>query len=75
MITKAAQSPRIDPTQRLPDESSLPDEVAKIFADPDEWMRQKHPMLAGRSPAECIAAGDEQAVWDLLRNIKYIGQT
>lgn len=32
-------------------------------------------MLGGRSPQQCVDAGDEQAVWDLLRNIKYIGQT
>jgi hypothetical protein len=74
-MAKAAQLRRVDPTGRFPDEASLADEVGNIFADPNEWMRQQHPLLAGRSPKECVDAGDEQAVWDLLHNIKYVGQT
>lgn len=70
-----AKLQRIDPAERLPGEGSLADAARQIFADPDEWMRREHPMLGGRSPQECIDAGDEQPVWDLLRNIKYIGQT
>lgn len=74
-MAKAAQLPRVDPARRFSDEGSLADEASQIFADPDEWMHRKHPMLAGRSPQECVDAGDEQAVWDLLRSIKYIGLT
>ncbi len=74
-MAKAARLPRIDPTDRLPGEGSVRDEAGEIFADPGAWMNQKHPMLAGRSPQECIDGGDEQAVWDLLRTIKYVGQT
>jgi hypothetical protein len=74
-MATAAQVQRVDPAQRLPGETSLWDEASKVFADPDEWMRQKHPLLAGRSPQECIDANDGQAVWDLLRDIEYIGQT
>ena len=74
-MAKAARLQRADPAERLPGEGSLADEASQIFADPDEWLRREHPMLGGRSPQECIDAGDEQAVWDLLRNIKYIGQT
>ena len=74
-MATGARLQRIDPAERLPGERSLADELGQIFADPGEWMRQQHPMLAGRSPQECIDAGDEQLVWDLLRNIKYVGQT
>lgn len=74
-MATATQLRRVDPTERLPGESSLPDEARQIFADPDQWMHREHPMLGGRSPQQCVDAGDEQAVWDLLRNIKYIGQT
>jgi len=74
-MAKTAQLPRVDPTGRLAGEGSLPEEAKQIFADPDEWMRREHPMLGGRTPQECIDTGDEQSVWDLLRNIKYIGQT
>jgi hypothetical protein len=74
-MAKTAQLPRVDPAGRLPGEGSLADEASQIFADPDEWMRREHPMLGGRSPQDFIDAGDEQPVWDLLRNIKYIGQT
>lgn len=74
-MAQAAQLPRIDPAGRLPGERGLEDEASEIFADPDEWMQRKHPMLGGRSPQECVDGGDEQAVWDLLRNIKYTGQT
>jgi hypothetical protein len=66
---------RVDPTQLLDGEGSLAEEAKKIFADPDQWMQQRHPMLGGRSPQECIDASDEQPVRDLLRSIKYIGQT
>jgi hypothetical protein len=75
LMATAARLPRIDPAKRLPGEGSLEDEVGKIFADPDAWMKREHPMLGERSPQQCINAGDEQAVWDLLRNIKYTGQT
>jgi uncharacterized protein (DUF2384 family) len=74
-MVKAAQLPRVDPATRFPSEAGLVDEASTIFADPDDWMHRQHPMLAGRSPQECVDAGDEQAVWDLLRNIKYVGQT
>jgi hypothetical protein len=66
---------RADPTERLPDEQSIEDEARLMFAEPDLWMSQEHPMLGGRTPRECIADGDEQPVWDLLRSIKYVGQT
>ena len=74
-MAKAARLSRIDPTGLLPGEGSIRDEAGEIFADPAGWMQQKHPMLAGRSPQECINAGDEQAVRELIRTIKYAGQT
>jgi hypothetical protein len=74
-MTATAQLRRLDPTERLPGERSLADEVRKVFADPDAWLRQQHPLLGGRTPRDCIDAGDEQLVWDLLRNIKHVGQT
>jgi hypothetical protein len=74
-MAKAAQLPRVDPAGLLPGEGSIRDEAGEIFADPGGWMYEKHPMLAGRAPQECIDAGDEQAVRDLLRTIKYVGQT
>lgn len=74
-MAKAAQLQRVDPAGRLPGEGSLAEEASQIFADPDEWMHREHPMLGGRPPQECVDAGDGQQVWDLLRNIKYIGQT
>ena len=67
--------PRTDPPQPLDEEESLAEEIKKVFADPDVWLQQKHPMLGGRSPQESINDGDGQLVWDLLRNIKYIGST
>lgn len=74
-MAKSAQLQRIDPADRLNGEQNLADEASQIFARPDEWMHQEHPMLGGRTPQQCIDAGDEQPVWDLLRNIKYVGQT
>lgn len=74
-MAKTAQRPRIDPTRQLSGEGSLSDEAGQIFADPDEWMHREHPMLGGRTPQQCVDAGQEQAVWDLLRTIKYVGQT
>lgn len=74
-MAKTVTSPRVDPFRRLPGEGSLADEVGQIFADPDVWMRREHPMLGGRTPQQCVDSGEEQAVWDLLRNIKYVGQT
>jgi hypothetical protein len=74
-MVKAAQLKRVDPAERLPGEGGIRDLAGEIFADPGGWMSQRHPLLAGRSPQECIDAGDDQAVWDLLRSIKYLGQT
>jgi len=51
--------PRVNPPQPLDDEGSPTEEAKKIFADPEVWMQQKHPMLGGRSPQECINNGDE----------------
>ena len=74
-MAKTLQLVRVDPAERLPGEGSLADEAGQIFDNPDEWMRREHPMLGARSPEQCIADGDEQLIWDLLRNIKYIGLT
>jgi uncharacterized protein (DUF2384 family) len=74
-MARANQLRRVDPAGRFPEEAGLLEEATTIFASPEEWMRDRHPMLGGRSPQECIDAGDEQMVWDLLRNIKYVGQT
>lgn len=63
---------RLDPADRLPDEGSVEDEAREIFSDPDDWMRQRNPNLAGRSPRDCLDQGDEQPVRDLLRRIRYI---
>lgn len=56
---------------RLPGEGTVAEDAARIFAQPDQWLTQAHPGLAGRSPAECLAAGDEASVRDLLRRIRY----
>lgn len=74
-MAKAAQLPRVDPAGLLLGEGSIRNEAGEIFADPGAWMHQEHAMLAGRSPQECVDAGDEQAVRDLLRTIRYVGQT
>jgi hypothetical protein len=74
-MAKTLQLVRVDPAERLPGEGSLADEAGQIFDNPDEWMRREHPMLGARSPQQCIDDGDEQLVWGLLRNIKYIGFT
>lgn len=65
---------RRDPTEVLPSEKELWDEAREIFSQPDKWMTERHPMLDGRSPQDCIQAGDQQLVRDLVRNIKYVGQ-
>jgi uncharacterized protein (DUF2384 family) len=74
-MPSVVQARRLDPTERLPGEGSLLDEARKIFADADQWMHTAHPLLGGRTPQDCIDGGDEQLVWDLLRNIKHVGQT
>lgn len=74
-MTTVVQVRRLDPTDRLLGEQHLQDEVQQIFAEPGEWMHQEHPLLGGRTPSECVDAGDEQLVWDLVRNIKYVAQT
>ena len=65
---------RRDPTEVLSDEGELWDEAREIFSRPDKWMTERHPMLDGRSPRDCIQAGDQQLVRDLVRTIKYVGQ-
>jgi len=75
-MPNGARVERIDPTNRLDDEQErIEDEVAKHFEDPEEWMRRNHPLLGGRSPDDCVQTGDEQMVWELLRSVKYVGQT
>jgi hypothetical protein len=66
---------RLDPTDRLPDESTIENEAADIFENPDPWLDIKHPMLGGMSPRDCIGTANEQAVWDLLRTIRNVGLT
>jgi uncharacterized protein (DUF2384 family) len=65
----------LDPKQRLEHEGSLIDEVKTIFSNAEGWLNQPHPMLGGRKPQECVDDGEEQLVWDLLRGIKFVGQT
>jgi len=67
--------PRPDPAARLPGEGTVAEEAARLFAQPDQWLAQPHPELAGRSPAECLAAGDETVVRSLLRRIRYAPMT
>jgi hypothetical protein len=74
-MSMPAFSDYTDPKDLLPGEMDIRSEAAKIFAEPDEWMRRKHPMLGGRSPDECLEAKDEQPVRDLLRTIIHVGQT
>jgi hypothetical protein len=75
IMTSLVQVRRLEPTDRLADERHLLDEARQIFAEPHQWMRRENPLLGGLTPRECIDAGDEQRVWDLMRNIKYVGQT
>ncbi len=72
---RVPKMPRINPADRFPNEASLEREVAKIFENPNEWMNQDHPLLGGRSPQACVNANDDQPVWDLVRQIQYVGQT
>jgi hypothetical protein len=54
----------------------LPDvraEAAKYFDDPKIWLESPNVYLAGKSPTEAIRKGDDAAVRDILRRIKYIG--
>lgn len=74
-MTYVAQVRRLDPADRLPAERDLLGEARQIFADPGDWMRQENPLLGGQTPRDCIDEGHEQLVWDLVRNIKYVGQT
>jgi len=55
----------------LPGEGSVMEDAGQIFASAEAWMRQPHPELAGQSPAECLASGDEESVRALLRRIRY----
>lgn len=66
---------RIDPADRLPGEKDLGSEIEDLFKDPQAWMQKPHEMLGGRTPEQCIANNDEQAIWDLIRNIKFVGST
>jgi hypothetical protein len=74
-MTSLVQIRRLEPTDRLASEHDLLEEARQIFAEPRQWIRQKNPLLGGLTPQECIDAGDEQLVWDLMCNIKYVGQT
>jgi hypothetical protein len=66
---------RLDPADRLPDESTIENAANDLFATPDVWLDADHPMLGGKTPRACIGTGDEQLVWDLPRTIRHIGQT
>ena len=66
-----ARLPVLDPAARLPGEGTVAEDAAEIFAAPDHWLAQPHPELAGRSPADCLAQGDEAAVRALLRRLRY----
>lgn len=63
-----------DPADLLEGErDNLRDEIKEILSSPGAWMTEKHAMLGGRSPEECIRDGDKQLVRDLVRSIKYVG--
>jgi hypothetical protein len=49
----------------------LRDEAKRVVADPDLWLATPHEFLGGRSPSEMFEEGNDQAVRDLLRAIKY----
>ncbi len=75
MVAVGMKQRQADPLTPLPDEQSILQEAGKIFSNVPEWLTQQHPMLGGRTPEECLDAGDEQSVRDLLRSIKFVGQT
>ncbi|HEY4113611.1 MAG TPA: MbcA/ParS/Xre antitoxin family protein [Rhizomicrobium sp.] len=75
MNVRPANLDHIAPSEPLPDEGDILQDAAQIFSNPQEWLKQAHPMLGGRSPQQCLDAQDEQPVRDLLRRIRYIGQT
>jgi uncharacterized protein (DUF2384 family) len=75
MNVRPANLDHIAPCEFLPDERDILQDATEIFADPHAWLMQEHPMLGGRSPQQCLDAQDEQPVRDLLRRIRYIGQT
>ncbi|HEY8699054.1 MAG TPA: antitoxin Xre/MbcA/ParS toxin-binding domain-containing protein [Rhizomicrobium sp.] len=75
MSASTTNVPASDPSNLVDGEGSIAEKARKMFASPAEWLAQKHPMLGGRSPQECLDAHDEQPVRDLLRRIKYVGQT
>lgn len=64
-----------DPSQRLPSETTIEAEAGALFESPDGWLNAPNPLLGGKSPRDCIGQPDEQAVWDLLRTIRRVGQT
>ena len=64
-----------DPSRRLPGETSIQAEAGDLFENPEAWLNAANPMLGGKSPRDCIGQPDEQAVWDLLRTIRRVGQT
>ncbi|MGD0429483.1 MAG: hypothetical protein ABSA58_00190 [Acetobacteraceae bacterium] len=66
---------RQDPADRLSGESTIELEAEAIFENPEVWLDASHPMLGGKSPREFIGTPNEQAVWDLLRTIRRVGQT
>jgi uncharacterized protein (DUF2384 family) len=66
---------RQNPADRLPDETTVANEAADLFENPDVWLDTEHPMLGGKRPRACVGTADEQAVWDLLRTTRRVGQT
>jgi len=46
-------------------------EAEEVFEDGVKWLNDPHPSLGGRSPRDCLEHGEEQAVRELLRRIKY----
>ena len=65
----------INPRAKLEGEDSPEKEAAKLFENPDEWLSHPHPLLGGRTPRDCVKQGDEYAVRNLLRQIRFVGQS
>ena len=66
---------RLDPHDLMDGEYSLTDEANKIFASPDQWMDEPHPLLDGKKPRDLLNTGKEQQLRDLIRDIRFVGQT
>ena len=56
-----------------PTSDELRTEAKQALPDGEQWLVTRHPLLSGRTPADCLAAGEVEVVNDLLHSILYVG--